>query len=154
MLEPPSHNRHLLEPTSHNQCLHLTSNLAQRHETILRQRKRARDSYGQAERIVKRSRVDLKFGEVGDNVAIRIPLVDRGRGDPRNILGVILDCDEHNMYTIAVKSGIISSKYAMNQFELCPQKPLTYCNVNMECTMTLNLAVKAIASGGQRFFSM
>ena len=26
---------------------------------------------------------------VGDNVAIHIPLVDRGRGDPRNILGVL-----------------------------------------------------------------
>jgi len=54
------------------------------------------------------SRVDIKAGEVGDNVAIPKPMVDRGRGDPRNIIGVILDCDEHNMYTIAVKSGIIS----------------------------------------------
>jgi len=33
-----------------------------------------------------------------------------GRGDPRNIPGVILDCDDKNMYTIAVKTGIISSK--------------------------------------------
>ena len=36
------------------------------------------------------------------------------------------------MYTIAVKSGIISSKYARNQFDLCPQKLLAYCDVNME----------------------
>ena len=102
--------------------------------------------------MVKRSRVDLKSGEVGDNVAIPIPMVDRGRGDPRNILGVILDCDEHNMYTIAVKSGIISSKYARNQFDLCPQKLLTNCDVNMECTVTLRQAVKATTSGGQGFF--
>ena len=79
----------------------------------------------QAERMVKRSRAELKSGEVGDNVAIPIPMVDRGRGDPRNILGVILDFDEQNMYTIAVKSGIINSKYARNQFDLCPQKLLT-----------------------------
>jgi hypothetical protein len=44
--------------------------------------------------MVKRSRVELKFGEIGDNVAIPIPMVDRGRGDPRNFLGVILECDE------------------------------------------------------------
>jgi len=52
----------------------------------------------------------LKSGKVGENVAIPIPMVDRGRGDPRNILGVILDCDEHNIYTIAVKTGKIISK--------------------------------------------
>ncbi|KAK3896194.1 hypothetical protein Pcinc_000116 [Petrolisthes cinctipes] len=33
----------------------------------------------QAERMVKRSKVDFKSGEVGDNVAVPVPLVDRGR---------------------------------------------------------------------------
>ena len=52
-------------------------------------------------------------------MALLIPRVDRGRGDLRNILGVILQvCDEQNMYTIDVKSGIISSKCARNQFDL------------------------------------
>ena len=41
--------------------------------------------------MVKRSRVDHRVGEQGDNVAVQIPFVDRGRGDPRNILGVIID---------------------------------------------------------------
>ena len=39
----------------------------------------------QAERLAKRSRVNLKAGEVGDNVVVPIPMVDRGRGNPRNI---------------------------------------------------------------------
>jgi len=72
----------------------------------------------------------VKRSRVGDNVSIPIPMVDRGRGDPRNILGVILDCDEHNMYTIAVKSGIISSKYARKQFDLCPQNNVKPTNAN------------------------
>ena len=38
----------------------------------------------------------------------------------KNILGVILVCDEQNMYTIAVMS-----KYARNHISLCPQKLLT-----------------------------
>ncbi|KAG1651814.1 Integrator complex subunit 11 [Nymphon striatum] len=45
----------------------------------------------QAERMVKRSKVVMKAGVVGDNVAVPIPSVDRGRGDPRNIIGVIVE---------------------------------------------------------------
>ena len=47
----------------------------------------------QAERMVKRSRIDLHAGVIGDNVAVPIPAVDTGRGDPRNILGV-QNCSE------------------------------------------------------------
>ena len=130
-----------------------SSILDQRRQQIVEQRKRARISQlTQAERMVKRSRVELKSAEIGDNVAIPIPMVDRGRGDPRNILGVILDRDELNMYTIAVKSGIISSKYSRNQFDLCPQKLLTDCDVNTECKVTLRQAVKATTLGGQGYF--
>ena len=84
---------------------------------------------------------------MGDNVAIPIPMVDRGRGDPRNILYVILVCNEQNMYTIAVKS-----KYARNQFDLCPQKLLTNCDGITVCTVTLRQAVKATTSGGYGLF--
>jgi hypothetical protein len=120
---------------------------------MLQQRKRDRDSQlSQAERMVKRSRVELKFGEIGDNVTIPIPMIDRGRGDPRNILGAILDCDEQNMYTIADKSGVIGSRYSRNQFDLCRQKLLTCKDVNTKCTLTLRQTMEASTSGGQGFF--
>ena len=41
--------------------------------------------------MLQRSRFEQVAGNPGDNVIIPIPLVDRGRGDPRNIMGVILD---------------------------------------------------------------
>ena len=53
-----------------------------------------------AERMVKKSRLDIPHGNPGDNVAVPIPLVDRGRCDSHNILGVILDRNENNIYTI------------------------------------------------------
>ena len=31
--------------------------------------------------MVKRARIDLKVGEAGNNVAVPIPMVDRGRGE-------------------------------------------------------------------------
>ena len=50
--------------------------------------------------MVKCSRINLKGGECGDNVAVPISMVDKGRGDPRNILGVIVDWNEHDINRI------------------------------------------------------
>ena len=87
--------------------------------------------------MVQRSRIDVKAGEAGDNVAVPIPVVDRG--DPRNILGVIVDRDEHDMYRIAVKAGNLSTKYSSNQFDLYLQRLLNDSDVmiNTECIITL-----------------
>jgi hypothetical protein len=102
--------------------------------------------------MVKRSRIELKVAEVGDNVAVPVPLVDRGRGDPRNILGVVVNRDEHDLYSIAVKAGILSTKYTRNQFDLCPQRLLKDSDMNAECTISLRQAIKSTATGGQGFF--
>ncbi len=34
-------------------------------------------------------------------------------------MGIIVDIDENDNYTIAVKSGILSGKYTRSQFDLC-----------------------------------
>jgi len=80
-------------------------------ERIKGQRKRTPESLvHQTERMVKRSRVEHVAGNPLDNVRIPIPLVDRGRGDPRNIMGVILDRDDNDMYRIAVRAGVLKPK--------------------------------------------
>ena len=43
----------------------------------------------QAKRMFLRSRCIIDHGKVGNNVAIPISLVDRGRSDPRNMMGLI-----------------------------------------------------------------
>ncbi|KAK6173277.1 hypothetical protein SNE40_016757 [Patella caerulea] len=102
--------------------------------------------------MVKRSRVELATGQVEDNVAVPIPLVDRGRGDPRNILGIIIDRDEKNMYAICVKAGILKGKFSRNQFDLCPQQLLTKSDVDHTSTVTLRQAVhKESSCGGQGY---
>ena len=101
--------------------------------------------------MVQRSRIDLQAGEIGDNVAVPIPMVDRGRGDPRNILGVIIDRNENDLYTIAVKVGILRSKYTRNEFSLCPQRLLTNNDVNTSDRLSLREAMKKGVSGGQGF---
>ncbi|GFO19828.1 hypothetical protein PoB_004633300 [Plakobranchus ocellatus] len=67
-----------------------------------------RASASKAERMVKRNRVDLRAGEQGEDVAVPVPPIDRGRGDLRNILGVIFNRREGtDLYRKAVKAGIL-----------------------------------------------
>ena len=131
----------------------LIDNITSRMDSILMERQGARSAqFAQAERMVKRRRVDLAHGHPGDNVAVPIPLVDRGRGGPRNILGVIIDRNENNMYTICVKSGILKPKYSRNQFDLCPQRLLQESDVDQTKTTTLRQAVtQESTSGGQGY---
>ena len=68
--------------------------------------------------MIKRSRVVLTAGEGGDNVAVPIPAVDRGRGDPRNLLGVIVDVDDNEQYTTACPSGVLKRIYSRNHKSL------------------------------------
>ena len=130
-----------------------TSNIEQNHEQITTQRKRAREAMvQQAERMVKRSRIKHVAGNVGDNVTIPIPIVDRGRGDPRNMLGVIVDRDSNDMYRIAVRTGLHTGKYSRNQFDLCVQKLLTDCDVSQDQEVALRTAVQMESRcGGQGF---
>jgi hypothetical protein len=116
-------------------------------------RKRARDGLmKQAERMVRRSRFVNIPGNVGDNVTVPVPLVDRGRGDSRNIMGVILDRDENDLYRIAVKGGILNGRFSRNQFDLCSQILLLPTDVCREAEISLRNAVKYESiCGGQGF---
>jgi len=92
-------------------------------------------------------------GNPGDNVTIPIPMVDRGRGDSRNIMGVILDRDDNDLYRIAaVRGGILKGKYSRNQFDLCTQKLLDFDAVNCTDEIPLRSAVQYESKcGGQGF---
>ena len=127
--------------------------IEQRKDMISKKRAHARVSQRtQAERMMKRSKVIMMPGLEGDNVAVPIPSVDRGRGDPRNILGIIISCDDKEQYTIACPAGILKGKFSRNQFDLCPQKLLYRDDVNTEITLSVRSAVHSeSASGGQGF---
>ena len=70
----------------------------------------------QAERMVKRSKLELTSGQEGDNVAVPIPHVDRGCGDTQSILGIIIDRDENDMYVSCVKAQILKGKFVPPAF--------------------------------------
>ena len=71
----------------------------------------------QAFKMIRLAREKFSQGKVGDTVKVRVPDVDRGRCDSRNILGVIMEADlTKDLYRIGTKDGILNSWYARNQF--------------------------------------
>ena len=103
--------------------------------------------------MVKRRRLELPVAQIGDNVAIPIPQVDRGRGDPRNIVGIVIYCNpEMDSYKIGVKAGIVRDKYIRNQFDVCPMNLIPQAGINQDRTVSLREAVTEQSKcGGQGF---
>ena len=54
--------------------------------------------------------------EIGCNVVVPIPNVDRGKGDPKNIMAMVQIKTEKG-YRLATKQGILLGSYTRNQFE-------------------------------------
>ena len=110
------------ESDDSDESQHLTD-LDQRQEDIQNHRSAARSSQSShAERMVKRSRIELTAYQIRDNVAVPIPLVDRGRGDPRNILGVIVSRSKSDQCKISTRCGLLKCSYSRNQFDICPER--------------------------------
>ena len=139
----------ITQPSQEPTC----DNIGLMQQNIAVQRKRAHDGLVlQSERMVQRSRIEQAACSPGDNVTLPIPLVDRGKGDPRNIKGIILDRDERDLYRIAVRSGILKERYTRNQFDLCTQHLYTYSDVCQEKQVGLREAVHHESTcGGQGF---
>ncbi|XP_039315443.1 SCAN domain-containing protein 3-like [Solenopsis invicta] len=90
----------------------------------------------QAKRMLRMSEKKFPSAEVGTSVTIPLPSVDRNKGDPKNIIGVILEVTEDGLYKIGTKSGILSSLYSRNQFGICNEMFLSSTDVP-QCEMSL-----------------
>ncbi|KAL8591638.1 hypothetical protein ACOMHN_030524 [Nucella lapillus] len=61
----------------------------------------------QADRMTSRSIAKMKPLGIGDNVLIPVPGCDRGRGDPANLLGVVVD-KTLGGFNVGTKAGVLS----------------------------------------------
>ena len=129
------------------------SPLSLRCNQVFKERKRAREAQElQAQKMVKRSRRVLTEAKVGDNVTVPIPNVDRGRTDPKNLIGVIVERDSQELYQIATKSGVLDGKFSRNQFDICGYALYSIEDMDMQTTLPLRKAVQEVSTcGGQGF---
>ena len=100
---------------------------------------------------MKRSRVTSKV-KVGDNVTVSIPSVNRGRTHPRNIIGITIAVSENNMYSIAVKGGVLNGRYSRNQFDECATSLFSMDDFCNDKQVSLRLAAQQESNcGGQGY---
>lgn len=76
----------------------------------------------QVAKLTKLSTKKFQTANVGDNFKVRVPDVDRGKCDARNVLGVITAISEKDLYKIGTKFGAIDTSYSHNQFSTCKEK--------------------------------
>ena len=92
--------------------------------------------------IWKRDKYDCILEKVGTNVLIPIPNVVRGKGDPRNLLAIVLQKDDIG-YKLGTKSGLLRGQYTRNQFELSGSNFLDLNSVNHDVEISLRQAVSS-----------
>ena len=63
----------------------------------------------------------MKTIEVGDNVLIPVSEFDRGRGDPANLISLVLEKGDSG-FRVGTKAGILAGRSSRNQIELTKYK--------------------------------
>jgi len=107
--------------------------------------------------MVKRSRIELQAGNIGDSVALPVPMMYRGV-DPRNIIDII-DKNENDLYTIATVDMVSCpmNTHTRADFTLCSQQLLKDSDINNDKHLSLREALKSVkctTSERQRFVKM
>ena len=66
--------------------------------------------------MVSLSNSRLPAVDIGTNVVIRVPDLDRGRLAPRNVLAVVVDVNSSGLYLLGTKEGQLEQLYARTEF--------------------------------------
>jgi len=84
-----------------------------------KERKKAKENLEkQAKRMKDLSNTKFVVANIGSTVRIKIPDVDRGRGDPRSIIAVVLKLTDDGFYQLGCNAGKINLNNT-NYFLFC-----------------------------------
>ncbi|XP_031332774.1 KRAB-A domain-containing protein 2-like [Photinus pyralis] len=112
-------------------------NMVQAHTSTDNQIKHSRKTAAeglrkQAKKMKSHSDKSHPPANIGDNVMIPIPDVDKSKVDLRNIIGVVIDITDEGLYKVGTKHGILQTLYCRTQFDVSAQRFITENDVNME----------------------
>ncbi|KAI6648301.1 hypothetical protein LOD99_12110 [Oopsacas minuta] len=104
----------------------------------------------QAKKIIARSTRTLRPLRIGDIVAVPVSQFDRSKGNPPNIIGIVLEFDQRG-YQIGTRTAKIRDRLARNQVEF-----IKFTGLNSEHIPDEELSIREIVraqsiSGGQGF---
>jgi len=99
--------------------LKVTCNLCVRKNRINIEREGAKSGQEpQAQKMVSLSNSRLPVVDIGTNVVVRVPDLDRGLLAPRNVLAVVVDVNSSGLYLLGTKEGLLERLYARNEFTI------------------------------------
>lgn len=105
----------------------------------------------QAQRMKDSSNKRFARPQVGQNVAVRIPNVDRAKMDPKSAIAVVIAVKDNEFYELGTKKGKLNALYTANQLTVCKDTFLTVDEVP-DAVVSLRKAVKSLSLvGGQGF---
>nr|XP_022900464.1 uncharacterized protein LOC111413662 [Onthophagus taurus] len=119
-------------------------NFCNRNRNIANARKGAYDGLqAQAKRMKLISDSTHPKPQIGSTVRIPVPDVDRGRGDARSVLAVVLE---------GTKLGVISKYYSRSEFSICPDNILKIEEITKDKEVSLRSVATSQSIGhGQGF---
>ena len=92
-------------------------NLCVRKNRIIIEREGTKSGQEQrAQKMVSLSNSRLPAVDIGTNAVVRVPDLDRGRLDPRNVLAAVVDVNSSGLYLSGTKEGLLELLYARNGF--------------------------------------
>lgn len=83
----------------------------------------------QAEKMTKLSHKKFPVIGVGISVKVPVPLIDRGKVDQKNIIGIVKERTDDDLYKILTKHGVSDHSYTRSQIQPCKSSFLTIDDV-------------------------
>jgi hypothetical protein len=105
----------------------------------------------QAEVMFNKSNKKFRTCEIGQNVLVNIPEVDRSKASPRNVLAVVMQQNSNQLYTLATRDGVLDKQYSRNEFEVADNNFLMSSDLNTEATISLRAAAASACNSKQGF---
>ena len=104
----------------------------------------------QAEKMVSLSNSRLPAVDIGTNVVVRVPDLNRGRLVPRNVPAVVDYVNSSGLYLLGTKEGLLERLYARNEFTTADNNFIEAHDV-LSSSLSLWLA-SMITSGSEQGF--
>jgi hypothetical protein len=99
----------------HGFGLTITCNLCLRKNGVIIEREGVKSGQEQAKKMVFLSNSRLPAVDIGTNVVIRVPDLDRGCLALRNVIAVVVDVNLSELYLLGTKEGQLERPYAHNE---------------------------------------
>ena len=103
-----------------------------------------------ANKMLKQSEGHYPTIQVGDNVRVDVPKVDRGPADPPTLIGVVTELTAHGSFKIGTKQGKLKGCLARNMVEKCKRNvfvSLEDVPTTSELSVRQAVAAESIGSG-------